>query len=130
MSVERDSLIYYLQSSCCCCLFIYFYLFIYLFIYLFWSFLHTKISKKCILLVQRCQHRTTPICKIMTKNPYNLQTNPYNLLTPLRSTILVEDPAVTHPYATNKQNTPCCESFTFVLTKHSWCHCKLTTFRI
>ena len=51
------------------------------------------------VLRQRCQPGTTPICKIMTKNPYNLQTNPYNLST---------HPAVTHPYRINKQNTTCC----------------------
>ena len=37
---------------------------------------------------QRCQPGTTPICKIMTKNPYNLQKNPYQLSTPLQNTIL------------------------------------------
>ena len=44
----------------------------------------------------------------MTKNPYNLQKNPYKLSTPLQNTILVYDPAVTHPYTINKQNTTCC----------------------
>ena len=38
---------------------------------------------------QRCQPGTTPISKIMTKNPYNLQRNPYKLSTPLQNTILV-----------------------------------------
>ena len=40
-------------------------------------------------LTQRCQPGTTNICKIMTKNPYNLQKNPYKLSTPLQNTILV-----------------------------------------
>ena len=35
------------------------------------------------------QPGTTHICKIMTKNPYNLLKNPYKLSTPLRNTILV-----------------------------------------
>ena len=39
--------------------------------------------------LQRCQPGTTPISKIMTKNPYNLQKNPYKLSTPLQNTILV-----------------------------------------
>ena len=39
-------------------------------------------------VIQRCQPGTT-ICKIMIKNPYNLQKNPYKLSTPLQKTILV-----------------------------------------
>ena len=47
-------------------------------------YLHLNYMKE-----QRRKPGTTPICKIMTKNPYNLQTNPYKLSTPLQNTILV-----------------------------------------
>ena len=55
--------------------------------------IHGKLSLDYLNLLwyveQRCQPGSTHICKIMTKNLYNLQKNPYKLSTPLQNTNLV-----------------------------------------
>ena len=83
-------------------------------------------------LEQRCQPGTTHICKIMTKNPCNLQKKSLQIVNTIAKHNFGKGSRCNTPIY-NKQtnnNLLCHRSFTFVFTKHSWCHCKLTTVRI
>ena len=69
------------------------------------------------------------ICK---KNPYNLQKKSLQIVNSIaKHNFGIGSHCNTPLYnKQTKHNLLCHRSFTFVLTKHSWCHCKLTTVRI
>ena len=94
---------------------------------------HHEGSTRANALTQRCQPGTTHICKIMTKNPYNLPKKTLQIVNTIAKHNFGIGSRCNTPIYNNKQNTTCCVTDHLLSCSRSIAgvtHCKLTTVRI